>query len=234
MLVGRDTFKALYNILLEDSLVDKALELAHQYVKHKVSKVYEKEIVSSSVSNKHSFYLPTGYWIMDSDFNNTLSPNDLTVREFNTQTYEDSDISSLITQVRQFKYANANRLIVTFSEDVPHNNYNSLYFRFYITPLNLNDEKYKKFIKEFITLYAFKNLLNYVDLDKLQAGIATYNLNGVTLTVDSSTIRQVIEDIEKKINYLYNEFMPVVFETFSGAKDTSTIYFAKSIHTFIR
>lgn len=234
MIVSLQEFKDMYNIRLVDSLVLKSLNIAHEYVRHKVSRLYEKEMMSLSLGSKHSFYIPSGYWIMDSDFSGSLSVGDIEVKEFNTQTYEENDISDLVINVRQYKYGNANRLIVEFSEEVPHTNYNSLYFRFYITPLNLRDKKYRWFLKEFVSLYAFKVLFNYVDLDKLQAGIANYNLNGVSLSVDSSTIRQVIEDIEKKIYLLYNEFMPLVYETFSGSNDIDEIYFKPPSRMSIR
>ncbi len=225
MIVDLNSFKNMYNILLADSLVLKSLKVAHEYVRHKISRVYEKELSYVSPSNKVGFYIPTGYWVMDNDFNNSLSVKDIEAKQFNSMEFTESDITSHIIDIRQYKYNNANRLIITFDNSYPEQGFNSLYFRFNITPLNLKDSRYKWFLQEFISLYAFKTLLGYVDLDKLQSGIASYNLNGVSLNVDSSTIRSVLEDLDKRIVNLYNEFMPLVYATFRGGSNDNQVYF---------
>ena len=220
-------FKNMYQICLPDNKVAKSLGLGHDYYKRMTS-IKQSQSVSVSSDFQYVFDLPDRYFLFDDDYSWVPSPNDVKSLMFNNSTYNELDVSSYITEVKDYNHGGVHKLVVIFDNTLPIDlsSFPKLSFDYSITPLDLSDKRYQWFIKDYIALYALYDLLNTSDVSKLQTGVANYNMNGVDLSVDSSTIRSVLEDIKMRLNIMYNEFMPIVSSSFKGDYDSDSYYFS--------
>ena len=225
MYVTLSEFKNMYSICLPDNKVNKSLLYGHSYFK-RMTAIRKEFILNGDTKDSYKIDMPFNTYLFDSDYDWKNSPADVNVFEINLQTFDDNDISSSITEIKEFSHGAVHKLIVKFDSNVPDMpSYNKLSFKLDLTPIDIKNKKYHWFIKEYITLNAFYNLLNTSDISKLQSGVASWNLNGVSVSVDSSTIRSVMEDIKKQINVLYNEYMPIFTGYFQGDVDNPSRYF---------
>lgn len=226
MYVTLSEVKNLYNICLPDSRVSKSLLLAHDYFKRMVT-IFEDVEASGQEQDQYVIELPTRRFLFDSDYDWQNSPADVTVFQYNAQTLVEQNVSGNVQEVRDFRQGSSHKLIVKFDQNIPTNtsDFPKLSFKFHLTPIDLREKRYEWFIKDYIAMYTLYNLLNTTDVSKLQTGVANWNLNGVTLSVDSTNIRSVMDDIKKKLDTMYNEFMPIVSGFMEGDVDTSSRYF---------
>lgn len=226
MFITISELKNMYNICLPDNRINKSLLLAHDYFKRMVS-TYHEAVISTQNVDRYVVSLPTRKFLFDTDYDWVNSNDDVEAFQYNQTTFEEQNISNLIESVKAFKQGSVHKLIVKFTTPVSTDStlYPSLSFKYHLTPLDLNEKKYNWFIKDYIAMYTLYNLLNTSDVSKLQTGIASWNLNGVTVSVDSSTVRSVMDDIKKKLDTLYNEFMPIVSGAYEGDVDVPDRYF---------
>jgi len=226
MYVTLSEVKNLYNICLPDARVVKSLHLAHDHFKRMVS-VYEDVEARAEDKDRYILDLPFNRFLFDTNYDWKNGPEDVQVFEFNPEEYTSQEVSDRIVSVEDYKHGASHKLIVNFDTDIPTDStlYPKVNFKLHLTPINLAEKRYAWFIKDYVSMYCLYNLLNSVDVSKLQTGVASWNLNGVTLSVDSSTIRSVLEDLKNKMDELYNEFMPIVSGFYQGNIDDPDRYF---------
>lgn len=218
----------MYNICLPDNKTNKSLLIAHDYFK-RMTCVYEDVEVAGDDKDQYVINLPWNRFLFDANYDWQNGTEDVTVYQYNPDinVLTEQDISGNIQEVRDYRQGSVHKLIVKFDTNVPTdiNAYPKLSFKFHLIPIDLREKKYEWFIKDYIAMYALYNLLNTSDVSKIQTGVANWNLNGVTLSVDSSNIREVMDDIKNKLNVLYNEFMPIVSGYYQGDVDNAERYF---------
>lgn len=127
--------------------------------------------------------------IADRFLDGAVTKDDITAYEEDTDGVR-TDISSDITTLDR------DRFLITFGTARPTNG-KILYMEYAVAPRKLEDMD--EALREINKLYAVNFLFTNIPFRKLQRGISSYVLNGVSISFDRDTMNQIIEQNQKRI-----------------------------------
>jgi hypothetical protein len=149
----------------------------------------------------------------DGDLNGTIDKYDFVTWEEaqdGTRTYVTSDITAI----------DVDRHRITFGSTHPTGS-NKLKMEFYLTFYKLTDMPMK--LRRLNMLYAVNYIFQNIPMRKLQRGVGSWSLNGVSITFEGSMIRETIADNKKEIaillkelSKLYTRFTPIHRPSYKG------------------
>jgi hypothetical protein len=165
------------------------------------------------VKKKYEFTTPDDKFKLETplaDYNgdNTIDEDDINIYELDEDDYTETDRNTNILNFKE-KYG-----YIIMDALYPTNN-RKLIIESYIARFD-NDEM-QQYIKRLMILLASQYLFNTISISKLQEGISSWNLNGVSVTFDQSSINTIKEEIKKEIIQIYNYCKPILeFKTNFG------------------
>ena len=186
--------------VIDECTIDAALERASDIVRQ--SLFVKKKYEFSSPDDKFRIDIP----IADYDADGEITEDDIEIYEFDKDDYINPDTD------RKDKILNFNSKYGYIVMDAlyPTNN-RTLVIESYIA--RFDNETMKIHLPEIVRLLATLYIFDVIPISKLQEGISSWNLNGVSVSFDLSSIdsiRQSIkEDIHKKFTYL----KPIIYST---------------------
>jgi hypothetical protein len=189
-------FKTTTGIDLNDSItIENALNFGFSMIK----KLIYIEIIDEYKGANTEFKLETPIADVSADLD--VDTDDIEVYEFDKTDYaspetdRSSNISSFIP-----KYG-----FLVMDTSLPTSG-KSFRIKYYKSKYRLEDIKEE--LKRLNVLFAVNYLFENTSFDKLQNGISSWNLNGVSITFDQNTMKQIIDDNKSKINALVNYLKP--------------------------
>lgn len=193
-------FLSQTNITFDATLIDSALSYAKNEIKRTF---FSKKVYLSNASNTTHYLIANStqtpylnYYIADITGDLTVDKNDLNAYELST-TLTETDRNSTISSLNS-KYG-----VLVFSTALPTST-NQLRVEYYAMKYEMSvmSEPLKRLSK----LYAIKWLFENVPFEKLQKGISSWTLNGVTVSFDLDAMKKVSEDINKQIYTLHMQY----------------------------
>lgn len=190
-------FKQLTGINLEQDIVCTAVEQTAETIVRDL--FIPKEIVLQQQVEKFQMETP----LADINMDGSLTTDDIEVFEIDSD-FVKYDLSAKIESFQsEFGF-------VKFSETLPTVNNRTLYIRYYIGKFRYN--KMKRSLIELNRLMAVNYLFRTVPYSKLQSGISSWNLNGVSVAFDLSSMKEIMATNTTMIDFLYNELTPFYSE----------------------
>ena len=186
-------FKDLTNIVLSDIEIQQALAYAMEELKNVIFVC--QRYASTSGDTKADLLTP---WA-DVSGDNSVTVADLNIFELDEDTLVETDKSASVSSVNE-KYGRVN-----FSSSLPTSG-KTLVIEYY-TAIKRNQYIFME-IKRLNLLLAVNWLFNNVSFDKLQDGIGSWTLNGVTVAFDYGVMRQILDANNKEIARLMNRLTP--------------------------
>lgn len=139
--------------------------------------------------------------IADYNGDNSIDEDDINIFELDESDYTETDRNAKILTFREkYGYIIMDALYPTYNR--------KLIIEGYIARFD-NDEM-QPYLKRLMILFASEYLFNTIPFNKLQEGISSWNLNGVSVTFDQSSINTIKEEIKKEIIQIYNFCKPIL------------------------
>ena len=197
-------YKALTGVTLDDATVQAALDAGaaimkrYIFIKHvyKSTTGTNKQIISRSSSNYNAIRIYVG----DNNMDRVIDKNDINAYELDPD-FVEYDLNSNISAFNH-KYG-----VVTFDKKVPTTSDRVLFIEWYeaITDLEL----ILPMMLEANKLEATNWMFQQIPYAKLQSGIRSWNLNGVTVDFDLDAIGKIVADNQARLKLIYNMLIPL-------------------------
>jgi len=161
-----------------------------------------KKVLNYALINEENIYsskdteFKLENYTMDSTFSYDLDNSDISVIQYQTESpYNEEDLSSEISSIK-FNHPSG-YTIVTLNNEYPEDTY-KLKISYYRGAKTYSDIiENIRLLEEYYTIYyLFSNLPIY----KLQRGLSSRTINGITVDFDQQGVKDVLEQLQRMIN----------------------------------
>jgi len=182
-------FTTQTGILASDSLVQTALNFTEKDIIRHI--FLSKDYRTSNSTSVHEI----GFYPMDIDGSGVIDTSDVDCFEFDS----DNNYYSLNTSLTEVRTREQK---VIFDIAVPTNSRN-MHIEY-----KTGRERFDKMLIELKELELVKTanwFFNKVPMEKLQQGVSSWNINGVSVSFDGGAMKEIVEANEKQIKQLYQQ-----------------------------
>ncbi len=189
-------FKSSTGIALDDNIIEEALKNAAQTIK---TTIFLKKVYTIANPTKE---IKIDTPVADYSFDGTITKDDFLIYEFDDKDYitPETDIKSEVaTFVPKYGY-------ITLSDYYPTGS-KKLVIEAYTARFE-NDDMIPH-LKRLNILIACDYLFTNVPIEKLQNGISSWSLNGVSVSFDLNSFNSIRESIKKESKKIYKFITPI-------------------------
>ena len=188
-----EDFKDNTGIELEDDIIETGLKTTAKEIQRKL--FIKRNFETQQQDTKYILFTP----VADRNMDGQVDASDLDVYEVDSE-YKETDIHQYIDVFRP-KYG-----FLKFSTTVPITNGNKLRFE-YKTAIAPNEELFPQ-MQDLNTMMAVNYLFRRVPFSKLQEGISSWTLNGVTVNFDEAVMKAVRDSNDETIKQMMRDLTP--------------------------
>jgi len=175
--------------------INLALDMAFDKIRQTlfVKKVYE------FTSQDERFKIETP--LADYNGDNSIDKNDINIYELDETDYTETDRNlNILSFNPKYGYIIMDALYPTDNRKLIIESYVSRF----------ENEQMQPYLKRLMVLLASEYLFNTIPISKLQEGISSWSLNGVSVSFDQNSIDTIKEQITKEILEIYNFCKPII------------------------
>ena len=223
-------FKLKTNIKLDDGLIQEALDAAVQEIqayifiprRYQTTQQLTRHIITrtnlplTSAANSPTGTNPPFLFLADRSANNIVDKDDIRAFELDLDTFDETDRNADITAFRP-KYG-----VVDFSLALPTAGGTKTLIIEY-SEAKREHENLLPLLKELNEILAVNWVFQKVPYEKLQTGISTWTINGVTVAFDQASKKTVREMNNKRSQELYDILQPVYMLFNTGQQFTPRV-----------
>lgn len=198
--ISIEEFKKQTGFELETADLEVALEMSAQKLRDIV--FIKKSFVYAQPTNKLQIDTP----LADYNADGVVDENDINIYEFDKDDYvnPDTDLSAHIESFNE-KYG-----YIILDDLYPLTIGNNIVIDYYVA--RYESSKMKPYLSRLNLLMASNYLFDIIPISRLQQGISEWNLNGVSVRFDASTIKSITDSIKLEINSLLRFVTPLIYE----------------------
>lgn len=195
-----DEFKKITGIELSNNEIELALNNGAQKLKDTI--FVKKSFVYAQPTNKFQIDVP----LADYNADGVADKKDISIYEFDKNDYvnPDTDLSDHIDSFNE-KYG-----YIVLDDLYPLVIGNNVVVDYYVA--KYENDKMKPYLKRLNLLMASNTIFNNIPISRLQEGISEWNMNGVSVRFDLSSIKSIKEEIKLEINSLLKMVTPLIYE----------------------
>jgi hypothetical protein len=195
---------------LDATDIEPALSLAANTIKRSV--FLQKSYVFSQPSDKFRIDVP----VADINCDGVIDKKDISVFLHDPYNYvnPDTDLSTHVTSFNpKYGYVVLDEVYPTYPKVLIIESYKSRY----------EYDVMKEYLERLNILIATQQLFNTIPFAKLQEGISSWTLNGVTVAFDLNSMLQIKEGIKSEISAIFKIIQPIHSKTTSLGFDLDDV-----------
>jgi len=177
--------------IVEDDIISHAIKFGAQQI---IRKIYSKRSYQTTLKGTR-FEIPVhDLEFADSDLDDQITKHDFLIYERSPdgiRTYVNNDVNDI----------DVDRHIIFFNNEHPTKD-NTLVFEFYLTYRKLNE--LDEILRRLNLLYAVNYIFRNIPFKRLQRGIGSWTINGVSVSFESGMMNDIVKQNEEEIKNLIN------------------------------
>lgn len=217
MLIDTTYIKNNYRIAVDDTILTESINSGSAWVVTKISKPVEN--MASTPDNKYTINLGANQYFFDRNLDDEVDVSgvpstfaDFTIFEVD-ENYNKYDLLSHITGIKELYVKGKNMLIIEMDGNYPSATGRIVYIKYRTSRLNyrsVDNEHKKQLVKKFIGYATIIDLLTNKRGALLQAGINSWNMNGVSVSIDDVGVENLLKYYKGEMKAVYDAMMPIV------------------------
>lgn len=210
MILTPNAFNGIYKLSMDETQVLNAIMTANQNLV-RLMKRTEEFLLQTPVDNQ---IVKFGTWFpLSKDLSINIKPSDFEIYEFDTD-YNKYDLQDKVvsTDVISLPQPNGTIVKMAYSENLPTAADRQLVIRFNKSRIDCYSDDKIDNIRRWLALMTFNVLNKDVLLYLRQKGISSWNLNGVSVDINTSDFEELKTANEDEMKDIYNRFYPLVVE----------------------